>query len=138
MDYTIWVQLGLFLFALGFLSKVVFNPYLAAYNERQNQTTGNQDEAEQIAAKTRELETIYQRQARNLNTDIKSVFDKERLAAQKEHEKIVVEAKDKAKATLDKARTTIEGEYNRAREELLKESPTLGKSIASRLLSKEL
>ena len=138
VDSTIWVQLGLFLFILTFLWKVTFEPYLAAFDERQNQTEGNQDEAEQIAAQTRELENIYQRNARGLNTDIKSVFDRRRLEAQKEHERLVVEAKDKAKGILDSARSTIESEYNRAREELLKESPAIGKSIASRLLSKEL
>ena len=138
VDYTIWYQLGLFIFVLVFLGKFTFEPYLDAFNERATMTTGNQDEAQEIAAKTRELETVYQRQARGLNTDIKSVFDKRRLEAQKEHERIVVDAKDKAKGILDTARSQIQDEYNRAREELLKESPVIGKSIAARLLSKDL
>ena len=138
VNNTIAYQFIIFMAVLLFLWHFTFKPYFEAYNQRQSQTTGNQEEAEQIAAKTRELENIYQRQARGLNTDIKSVFDKRRLEAQKEHEKLVVEAKDKAKEILDGARSTIEGEYNRAREELLKESPTIGKSIASRLISKEL
>ena len=91
-----------------------------------------------MAAETEKLEEQYQDQARDLNTEIKSVFDKRRQEAHKEHEQIIVAAKAKAKTTLDKARSTIEGEYNKAREELLKDSPEIGKSIASRLLSKEL
>lgn len=137
VDYTLYIQLGLFLFVLLYLWFVTFTPYMKAYSERIQQTTGSQGEAEEISAKVRELESAYQRKARGLNTDIKSVFDKQRLEAQKEHERIIVDAKDRAKEILERARNQIQDEYNRAREELLKESPVIGQNIAARLLSKE-
>lgn len=137
INSTLFVQLGLFLVVLLFLWGVVFNPYFAAFNERQSQTLGNQDEAESLAAKTRELEAIYQRKARGANMDIKSIFDKQRLSAQEEHERILLEAKDRSRNLIDSAKTQVQEEYNRAREELLKESGNFGREIADRLVAKE-
>ena len=137
VNSSIWTQMGIFFFVFLFLKFFVFEAYLKAYLERQNQTTGSQDEAEKVHAKARELETIYQRKARNLNAEIKAAFDQEKLKAQQEHERILIEAKDKAKSAIDGARSVIQQEYMRAREELLKETRNMGDAMASRLMTKE-
>lgn len=133
---TIVIQLGIFLVVFAFVLNVGFKPYFKAFEERQKRTQGNEKQAEQLVAQTRELEAMYQRKARNLNLDIKSIYDQERLAAQKEHERLLLEAKDKSKAIIDRARANIQEQYNRAREELFKEAPAVGRSIAEQLLSK--
>jgi F0F1-type ATP synthase membrane subunit b/b' len=137
IDYTLFIQLPIFLIVLFSLWFILFKPYFEASLQRRAQTTGNQDEAESISAKTRELETLYQRKARGSNMDIKALYDRERLEAQQEHERILLESKDRARVFLENAKTRVQEEYNRAREELLKESPALGKTIANRLLSKD-
>lgn len=138
VDYTLFIQLPIFLVILITLWFVLFKPYFAAYEERQNQTIGSQDEADALVAKTRELEIIYQRKARGANMDVKAIFDKERIEGQQEHERILLDAKDRARVITDTSKTRVQEEYNRAREELLKESSGIGKAIASRLLSKEM
>jgi F0F1-type ATP synthase membrane subunit b/b' len=133
---TIVVQLGIFLVVFMFVLHVGAKPYFKAFEERQKRTQGNEKHAEQLVAQSRELEAMFQRKARGLNLDIKAIYDKERAEAQKEHERIIVEAKDKAKTILDKARGTILEQYNKAREELFKEAPAVGHSIAERLINK--
>lgn len=135
-DKTIVIQLGIFLVVFLFVLNVAMKPYFKAFEERQKRTQGSEKQAEQLIAQSRELEAIFQRKARGLNLDIKSIYDKERLEAQKEHERILLEAKDKAKAIVDRARTTIQEQYNKAREELFKEAPAVGRSIADHLINK--
>jgi F-type H+-transporting ATPase subunit b len=137
IDTTLFIQLGIFAVVFAFLKTVVFTPYFKAYEERQKKTQGNQQLADQLWAQTRELEAQYQRKARSLNTDVKAIFDKARLEATVEQEKIYSEARDKAKSTVDKAREVVQGELNRAREDLIKEAPELARGIKERLLSHE-
>lgn len=136
VNSTILVQLGVFIVVFILVLYIGFKPYYFAFEERQRRTSGSEKHAEQLLAQTRELEAMFQRKARELNLDIKSIYDRERLEAQKEHERLIVDAKDKAKAILDRARAKIQDEYNRAREELYREAPLVGKSMAARLLDK--
>jgi len=137
INATLFIQLGIFVVVFAFLKTVVFTPYFNAYEERQKKTQGNQQQADQLWAHTREIEAQYQRKARSLNTDVKAIFDKARLEAALEQEKIYSEAREKAKSTVDKAREVVQGELNRAREDLIKEAPELARGIKERLLSYE-
>jgi F0F1-type ATP synthase membrane subunit b/b' len=119
-----------------FVLHVGFKPYFRAFEERQKRTQGNEQQAEKLVAQAREMEAMFQRKARALNMEIKAIYDQERAAAHKEHERIIVDAKDKAKAIVDRARAKIQEEYNKAREELFKEAPAVGRSIAEQLLNK--
>lgn len=134
---TIWVQLGLFLVVFFALKTLVFKPFFEAHEGRHNATQGNEEAAEKIFTQTRELESLYQRKARSMNADVKAIFDKARLEANLEYEKIIGEAKEKARLTLDKHRNHIQEEFNKAREDLIKEGPLLGVAIADKLLAEE-
>jgi len=136
INQTLFIQIPIFLTILLFLWLFVFKPYFQAYLSRQGQTTGNQDEADALIARTRELERTYQDKARDLSQDIRSVFDREKIEAQQEHERILLASKDAAKVFLDNAKSKIQEEYNRSREELLKESPEIGRAITAQLLSR--
>lgn len=135
IDDTLKIQLIIFAFAFLFLKYVVFNPYFSAFEERQRRTTGSQEKANELIEKTKELEERYQKNARALNEEIKAIYDKARLEGSLEQEKIQAEARERARAMVEKARGVIEGEFNRARESLIKETPTLSKTIAERLLA---
>jgi len=133
----LWVQLGIFLVSYIILRVLVFNPYFKAFQGRQGMTEGNQTKAEQIFAQTRELEATYQRKLRGLNADTKAIYDKARLEATKEQEKVQGEAREAARVTIDKARAQIQEQLNHAREELIKETPQISRIISDRLLPKE-
>ncbi len=134
---TIWIQLALFVFVFVILRTFVFKPFFKAHEGRHNATQGNEEAAEKMHAQTRELESLYQRKARSLNADVKAIYDKARLEANLEHEKIMGEAKEKARLALDKYRNHIQEEFNKAREDLIKEGPVLGAAIADKLLAEE-
>lgn len=137
IDTTLWIQLLTFVVSYIFLHMVVFTPYFKAFEARQGQTVGSNEKAEQIFAQTRELETLYQRKARNLNAEIKDIYDKVRLDAVREQEKIQAEAREKAKVAIEDARKKIQEQFNYAREELIKQTPLVSKTITEKLLPAE-
>jgi F-type H+-transporting ATPase subunit b len=137
VDYTIWIQFGIFFIVFLTMKMMVFDPYFKCYLERQQKTSGNQEKADQLFAETRELEAVYQRKMRSLNSDMKEIFDKARSTAVSNQEHLQSEAREQAKIIIETGRKKIEIEFNKAREELMRETPELGKAIVNRLLSKE-
>ena len=137
VNSTIWIQLGIFLVVYAAFTSIVVKPYYSAFQERQNKTVGNEQVAETLGDQTRELEAAFQRKARELNLDIKEIYDNAKTEASREQTKIQTEAREKAKAQLEAARAKLKDEYNRAREELIKEAPQVGQLIKERLLAKE-
>jgi len=137
LDMTLFYQLGLFALAFFFLKGVVFDPYFKAFEERQNRTLGNQELADKLIEQAKQVEVEYQNKARALNSEIKSVYDKAQLEATVEQERIQGAARDKAKNAIDSAREVLQGEFNKAREDLIKSSPGLGQNIAEKLISRE-
>lgn len=137
VNSTIWIQLVIFVFAYAVILNLVVKPYYNAYLERQKRTQGNQNLAETLTTQARDLEAAYQAKARELNLQIKDIYDRARSEASKEQDKINTEAREKAKAYLDSARAELKDESNRAREALIKEAPLVGQAITDRLLAKD-
>lgn len=138
IDTSLWYQLTIFIFTFVFVRQFIFAPYFKAYEGRQGQTVGYQKKAEQIFAQTRELEMHYQRKARGLTAEIQSIYDKAKSEAAKEQERIQQEASERARVALEKARSQIQEQYNRAREELIKQAPEIGAAMTAQLLSKRM
>ena len=137
VNQTIWVQLGLFFVSYLFLSRIVLEPYYKAFSEREAKTVGGRERAEKVYAQTRELENLFQRKARALNSELKEIFDKAKVQAQTEQEKINEEARNRAKESISKAKEKIQDEVNRAREDLLKYAPEISQAISVNLLSRK-
>lgn len=137
INSTLWVQLGVFVFSYLVLSRLVFSPYYRAFHERQSRTVGDQYEAEKISKQALALEEQYKNKIRDLNNEVKSIYDAAKLQAAREQDQIQNEAKEKAKATIDRAREKIQGEVNKAREDLIKQTPQLSQAITSVLISQE-
>lgn len=137
VNSTIWIQLGIFLAVYILFTTIVVQPYFKAFQERQKKTVGSEAAADALVDQTRELEAAFQRKARDLNLDIKDIYDQAKAEAAREQSRIQTESRDKSKAQLDAARAKLKDEYNRAREELIKEAPQVGALIKERLLAKE-
>jgi len=134
---TLFLQFGIFVVSFVILRFLVFKPFYLAFESRHKATEGNEEEAQNVIAQTLELESLYQKKARSLNADVKAIYDRARLEANLENEKILNEAKEKSRETLDRYRAHIQEEFNKAREGLIKEGPAIGATIAQKLLAEE-
>ena len=137
INNTIWLQLGCFIVAYLALSQLIFKPYLAAFHERAQRTVGNEESAERILAEATELQTQYEAEARQVNSQFKAVYDQSRTDAMREHDRIVAAAREQASNFVEKNRTEIKAQIEQAQKQLSKEAPVVGAAIAGRLIGKD-
>jgi len=138
VDETIWMQLAVFIVAYIILTQLVFKPYFSAFNERTEQTFGNQDQAQNLANQTQEMKSQYEIKAQEINREYKTVFDEIRSKALKRHSELMGESKAKVKKMLDQTRAQIEKSQLEARNQLSSEEPAVSQAIVKQILGKDL
>jgi F-type H+-transporting ATPase subunit b len=134
---TLWVQLAIFLVTFAVLNFVVFKPYFKAFEERERRTVGSKEGTEQILIETSQLQSQYETEARQINDQIKSVFDLARQTAVADQAKIVNEARDQSAEKIKFSRADLEREIVVARQTLRKDITDIGSSITEKLIGKE-
>lgn len=137
VDSTLGIQFIIFLVAYVFLTTLVFKPYHRAYEERVKRTEGNTDLAERILTESKDLELQFEQKARALNNETKIIFDHSRTEAMKEYDRMVSQARDRAKSIMEKTRLQIGHEFESARAELNKEIPGITKTVVQKMMGQE-
>lgn len=138
LNQTLVTQFIIFFTAYMALSRLVFVPYLKAYQKRQEATGGNKKNAETLLQEVEVLQEKYSKEARALNTEIKKHFDHAKISAH-----AVVSEK------VNQARTRAEKEIKENREDLVRikaqlkndidiDLPQIRSVIVHQLLGKEM
>lgn len=138
VNQTLGIQMATFLIAFVVLKYLLFEPYYAALNERKERTLGKTELAERYIAESRELEEKFTIRAQEANDRFREVFDKSRLEAAREHDRLVTAAREKAKALLDESSRKIQKEMASARTQLNQEVKVVSQLINQKLIGKEL
>ncbi len=138
INNTIWIQLACFLITFLFVYNLIFKPYYNAYEQRLQKTEGNQDLAVKITQESEDIYSQYQVEARDLNRDIKGIFDFSRTEAVKESDRLVNEAKQKAQEQVESAGRNIHGQIEKEKVNLQKDIPEISNLIRAKLLGKEM
>jgi F-type H+-transporting ATPase subunit b len=137
LDATILPQFLIFLIAYLALSQLVFKPYLKAFDRRREATVGGKEIADQLILETQNIHYNYETKAREINTEINSIFANARKEATKLQDEIVLSARAESEKLLKKSREEISNHVSRTREELKKQVPEISQAISDRLLGKE-
>jgi F-type H+-transporting ATPase subunit b len=137
VNQTFWFQFAAFLIAYLILHFVLFVPYFRAYEERIRKTEGQTDLAERYLAESQELQAQYEIKARELNSEIKGIYDQSRVVAQKEQDRVIQQARSEAKSRLESSKATIRDQAGRARVELKAQVAGISQAITEKLLGKE-
>jgi F0F1-type ATP synthase membrane subunit b/b' len=134
VNKTVFAQFVIFIVAFIFLKYFIFSPYLAAYEERRRRTVGVVGAGKELQIEIESLEAQFTKQARNLNDQIKVVFDEKRAKAQKESSVILSEAQKLAQEKLTIGKKETQDAYLGAKGQLKTLVPELGQTIKQRLL----
>ncbi len=137
LDLTILPQFFIFLTAYIVLSQLVFKPYMKAFDMRKDATVGGKEIADQLILETHNIQAKYETKAREINSQIKALFDGARKEATNRQEELVQSARDDAEQIMKKSRDDIQQSVSKIREELKKQAPELSQAISNRLLGKE-
>lgn len=136
INATAIVQFVLFAIMLIFMSKVVFAPYAHALEERQKRTKGGEDLALEFQKKSVELQSTYENKSREINEQIKSIFDAARVEANKKYESIVGASRAQATQLTTDNRSQIAAAISQASAELKSQTSVVAMAITNKLLGK--
>lgn len=134
INYTTFYCLVIFLLTFFTLKSLVFEPYYNALAEREKRTKGGEESAQQLLEKTRQIKTVYETEARDLNSEVKSIFDESRLLASKEYSRVVTEARQNAEKYIENVRDQVNSEIKKASEQMKMEVPSVALVITKKML----
>lgn len=136
INWTVGVQFLLFIITIFVLIRVAFRPYFEAYLQREEQTKGGESLALELIQDAQGLRNEYEQKARQVNMEIKSIFDGYRGEATQEQEAILSKARKDATHLVEETRAQISSQMTSATKKIHEEAPLVAQAITSKLLSK--
>lgn len=137
INSSVFFQFLIFVITIVFLSQVTFSAYAEALEKRDQKTVGSAGVASEIQKSALELNQQYESRAREVNSEIKTIYASYREQAAKEYESLMSKAREESLKTLESARARVSVEINEAARKLKEETPALSQAITQKLLSKE-
>ncbi|MFN3455045.1 MAG: ATP synthase F0 subunit B [Pseudobdellovibrio sp.] len=128
-NQTAFIQIAFFILAITFLTIFVFNPYFKAADQRFKRTKGADAVAKDAAQEAKNLASVYQTKAREINNKIKDVFDLEKTKALKQSADILSQAKTQADTVATQSRKNIEEQLKQADTEIEKISQDIATTL---------
>lgn len=137
MDWTVFIQLGIFLLTYLLLSRYLFKPFLAIRKERSDRIDGARREA-------KESQLMAEEQMLTLEKDIADARRKsfeERKALEREAElaaeKVIANERKNTEIALASARTNLRDQVKLAKSKLESQKSTYAREIATLLLGRQ-
>lgn len=137
VDYTIFIQLALFLISLYILNKLIFKPFMSLMDQRDKLTRGALEEARDLEAKVAEITKDYdtklaEARAQALEERNKIVHEGQQVA-----DGIVSRSREETNALLHQAKEKLEADTEEIKNKVKSDVDSIGQDIASRVLGKE-
>ena len=136
-DILITQMIG-FLIVLWVLKRYAWGPILGMLEERRTRIAKQVSDSEKLRREAEELKTEYQKQLKTIEAQARQRILEAVAEGQKVAEEIRASAHQEARAITEKAKSTLEMEYKKARVELRSEIVATALGAAERLLQKKL
>jgi F-type H+-transporting ATPase subunit b len=137
IDATVIVQFVLFLVLFAIANRFMFQPYLRLRERRRAGIEGARAEATRMTAQADAKLADYEKQLAVAREGANDEARKIRAEASRIEREETDRARDKAQKALDEAQATVRRETEAARGQLLPQADALARSIASKLLGRE-
>lgn len=136
LNGTFFIQFAIFALAYLVLTRVLFQPYAKALDERENRTKGGEDLAVELHGKADQLRQQYEAKARLVSGNVKTIFDDYRTEANHEFGLIVSKARAESQKVIESARSKVSVEISAAQQQLTSEIQLVMQEISRKLLAK--
>jgi len=136
LDYTILLQMLLFLLLWVVLSRILFRPYLSLLEEREKRTEGAQDESFALEQEGQRLRALYEdglAKARAAGEAVKAGILHE---VRQQREQLLSRAREEAAETLERMRLEIRNELAREREIARREAEAIAQDMVAKVLGR--
>ena len=138
VNETLWVFMGCFLVSFCSLFFLVFKPYMAAFESRQERTLGSEESAIRIIDEANQLHAEFEKKAKAANAEIRSKFEASRTEAMKEYDRIIQDAQAEAQTVVLAARTNLQREVDAAKKQLNEFAPEIANAVCKKMAGTEL
>lgn len=136
LDYSILLQMLLFVILWVVLTKVLFQPYVSLLEERERKTEGAQEESFALEEEGERLRVLYEEgiaKARAAGVAAKEAILQE-VRQQREH--LLNRARAEALEGLERARLDIRNQLSREREIAIREADIIAQDMAEKVLGR--
>jgi F-type H+-transporting ATPase subunit b len=137
IDSTVVVQFVLFLVLFVVANRFLFQPYLRLRALRSSKIEGARAEAETMTAEADAKLADYEKQVAQARDRANEEGRKVRLAAAAHEREVTDAARATAQKATDEAQATMRRETEAARAQLMPQADALARTIASKLLGRE-
>ena len=110
VDFTFFIQLGLFIFTILFLKKFLFQPLLNLKDDRDIETFVKIERAKNIEEQSGELDSEYKKRIVDFKSEMEKLSNEKISEAKKQAEKIIKEAEADSIASIKQARENLNSE----------------------------
>jgi F-type H+-transporting ATPase subunit b len=137
VDATVFVQFALFLVLFVIANRYLFQPYLRLRERRKAGIDGARAEAERMTAQADAKLADYEKQLAIAREGANEEARKIRAEASRLELEVTGQARTKAQEATDAAQAALRRQTEAARGQLLPQADALARSIASKLLGRE-
>lgn len=137
IDATVIVQFVLFLVLFVIANHYLFQPYLRLRERRRTGIEGARAEAERMTAQADAKLADYEKRLARKRDEANDEARKIRAEAARIENEVTGQARAKAQEATDAAQAALRRETEAARGQLLPQADALARSIASKLLGRE-
>jgi F-type H+-transporting ATPase subunit b len=137
VDWTVLVQLALFVVLFAACNKLLFQPYLRLRERRRAGIEGARAEAEAMSAEADGKLSSYEQQLAAARARAGEETRKIRAEAATHEKEVTDKAKASAQSAINNAQAKVRAETEAARKELLAQADAIAGKMASRLLGRE-
>ena len=136
LDSSVVWQILLFLVLWLIVSKVLFRPYMALLEEREQKTTGADDTSYSLEHEAERLRAQYEQGI--ANAVAAGQVSKEAIVqeARQQREALLSEARAEAALILDRVRLDIQSQLARERELALREADAVARDMVRKILGR--
>lgn len=137
VDWTVLVQLALFVILFVACNKLLFQPYLRLRERRRAGIEGARAEAETMSSQADNKLSSYEKQLAAARARAAEEARKIRAEAAAHEKEVTDKAKASAQTAINNAQAKVRAETEAARKELLTQANAIAGKMASRLLGRE-
>lgn len=137
LDNTVFLQLGIFLIAALVLNKLLFKPYLAMRDAREQGIDGARDAARRMEEEARAKVADYEGQLARAKAKAAEERMKLRTEAAERERAITEAARTETQSVLEQARQRLDADAKAARAAMEPRTQEIARAIAKKVLGRD-
>lgn len=138
LDYTLFIQIGLFLLLWFLLSRFVFHPFLRMLETREQKTEGIRSEAQSLAEEAERVKATYEQEIRKAIEEGNAIKDSIRHGALQARENLLAQAREETSRFLQTVRDEIEQAMQEGRQAAVIEAEGIATLMAEKILTRNI